>query len=218
MLPREARTRWLDGNPCRAPCWEGVTPGVTRANDAMASWATNTLMTDVRLFPSDIIPGWGSVVWNWAGGPQGGAAAFDNSTPSQIISEISVSYPWTYDLDEIITAYGEPTHVVAVASCNPHQPGSGSAYNVRIYFLRQGFVVYESGPFTSDSGDHDLGSGMSRQSITFFKPVKDLGELQLYGTDASPTLAVPWQDSHTLRTYIHDETDGRCFSPTPTPR
>lgn len=212
----EWRNRWLEGNPCRAPCWEGVTPGQTSADDALRIWGASKLMRDLRLSRANLLPNWGNVVWDWTTGREGGLAAFNKQTTVQKINDIQVTFPWTYNLNEIIAAYGDPTYVVATATCYPDS--SGSSYDAQIYFLSSAFVVYESGPFTRESANQALDSSKSIRTIRFFRPVQNLAELEFSGGGVAYGFAVPWKGTFQLGAYLRDETYGRCFSPTPTQR
>jgi hypothetical protein len=107
-MREEWRNRWLHGIPCRAPCWEGVTPGETSLADALRIWSENELMRNVRAAGDGLRPNWGEVVWNWTSNIEGGFAPFDKGSPTQQVLGIQVALPRVYDLNEVIAAYGTP--------------------------------------------------------------------------------------------------------------
>jgi hypothetical protein len=105
--------------------------------------------------------------------------------------------------------------VVAIASCLPDAPGA--QYFASVYFLASGFVLDNKGWFVRESVNQPLGNDGPYQSITFFPPAKDVSNLAIPGRNVSPDLAVPWKGTLRLGDYLHDQTGGRCFSPTSTP-
>src|SRR5262245_17799626 len=46
-------TRWLLGVPCRAPCWEGVTPGKTIAEEAVTIFRQSPILKNVQISAFD---------------------------------------------------------------------------------------------------------------------------------------------------------------------
>src|SRR5512132_3259667 len=46
----DMRTRWLAGQPCAPPCWEGITPGKTRVDEAVALLNRHPMVTDIEIY------------------------------------------------------------------------------------------------------------------------------------------------------------------------
>jgi len=211
----EWRNRWLQGIPCRAPCWEGVTPGETSVDDALRIWAASPLIRDVRRSRVNLVSDQGQLVWNWTTGGEGGQAQFLRQDTNPKITGTGVALPWTYSLEEVIAAYGKPTHVVAHSRCFPD--ALGAEYNVAVYFLTNGFLLGEGSAFTPDTMNQPLIRRKDSQRIAFFPPVRDFANLNLPGVSIPSDWVVPWKDSFRLGDYLRDETNPRCFARTPTP-
>ncbi|HSQ18189.1 MAG TPA: hypothetical protein VLM83_10855, partial [Anaerolineales bacterium] len=43
----QLRNRWISGTPCAPPCWEGITPGQTSADEAIEILISNPMITNV---------------------------------------------------------------------------------------------------------------------------------------------------------------------------
>ncbi len=180
---KQQAQRWLQGTPCEAPCWEGITIGQTTIGEAMPLLRENDLVNpeSVRLVHTlcghgpEEIPGSRRLVWDWGpapGGMEGGIARYQHLeqelpvpspcgidvreiepievTPAIANSKISgitlelllptssgrgIETRSPFTLADVIDAYGEPSHIVAVKD-----PGY-SWYTVNIIYERQGFVL-----------------------------------------------------------------------------
>lgn len=218
--PREGAdwyARWLQGVPCRAPCWEGVTPGETRASDAIGIWAKSPVMRNVRL-AQPIVPTsrYGAIWWSWTSGAEGGSATFDRTAPNQLVLTIQPRLASAYSLRDVMSAYGEPSHVVAQSQCYPDSPGA--SYVVFVIFWSHGFTLSTQGQHLPDTASRAIDGTSTFDSVTFFPSGLDIKEWGIPRVKTDPTAAVPWQGPQPLGFYLHDDTKGPCFPFTPTPR
>jgi hypothetical protein len=83
----ELSTRWLRGEPCVAPCWEGITPGVTTVGEALDLLKRSPLIDPESVFVAELVDLKSSHVehylsWRWIGNDYaGGEAAFSAVLP-----------------------------------------------------------------------------------------------------------------------------------------
>ncbi|MBU0491270.1 MAG: hypothetical protein KKB13_05410 [Chloroflexi bacterium] len=83
--PADWPTRWLKGIPCRPPCWEGITPGQTTAEEAVEILSRSPVIARANATTLPVPnPEMGLVVWSWVGteDEQGGQALFHAQIPS----------------------------------------------------------------------------------------------------------------------------------------
>lgn len=112
----ELTMRWLTGVPCRAPCWEGITPGETAYDDAVELLRDKPfLLEEGSEYPER---------YELAGDP---------------VDSIVVDVPKQVALKDVIAAYGEPSHIVAFMLHGLH--GDGVIYVVDIGWQAQGIVL-----------------------------------------------------------------------------
>lgn len=142
---------WLEGIPCRPPCWEGITPGQTSFNDAVELLKKNPATTMVQISEgSDKKP---FASWNWLNNLSSANIQLNTNNgviearagKSGTITKISSRLPASFKLGEIIRVYGEPSHVWATWEGNPHAGINDIPavyFYVHLVYLPQGFKVY----------------------------------------------------------------------------
>jgi len=140
--PKELSQRWLKGIPCKPPCWEGITPGVTSAKEAERILKENPIFENITISRLNPAAPFGQIFWNWTGDGYGGGASFDAQSPLQTVLTIGAAYPG-FRLADVIQFYGQPTHVAAQAKRNPH--GDGIVYSIEFVFAEKGFSLFTSG-------------------------------------------------------------------------
>jgi len=143
----ELKRRWLSGVPCHPPCWEEIVPGETSAIKAAEILSANPMFTKVEVDKSSsAFDNEGFVSYEWYVlfdyDVLSGDALFDSNTPDQIIYAIRPTIPATR-LDELIQAYGEPSHIWA-NEIPPADIGGPFSWEVNIVWLSQGFSVETS--------------------------------------------------------------------------
>ena len=190
--------RWLKGIPCRLPCWEGIIPGRTSATEAVDLLAKNPLVGTVHTTANRLFPDREEVNWTWVDGSEGGRAIFDAQTVSQTIYAIQPVLPTSFKLQDVIAAYGNPSHVIAAASRSPDFGGPIS-YDLSIIYLPLGLRLH-----TSSSGEPTtLNADTKFEDVTFSEP--DRKELT-----APQKFLVPWVGIKSFDFYCRDEENGNA--------
>lgn len=200
--------RWLRGIPCRAPCFEGVTPGVTTSQEALALLEKNPLMQEVQDF-SIVRQSAKSLGWKWFNYdrskdpfpdeiyPKGGLITYSVKGSSQIVEQIIPKLP-TVKLKDITQTYGEPSHIRASVEYNQH---TGKYYPFTVFvYLEQGFSLKNA--VVSDKAQLDL--EMQVELIGFFTPGLDGFKLQIPVGDKT---LVKWQGIKEWKYYCRKLND-----------
>ena len=131
--------RWLRKQPCTAPCWEGITPGITTYKQAQLLLDQNNFFTNVELkLPTEI-------TWDWRGTRRySGSARFDAWSAKPVIHSISIGSPESFKIKDVIAAFGYPSHV-SVAAEPGIDIGDGIVYSMYAYYVPYGFYLFLGG-------------------------------------------------------------------------
>jgi hypothetical protein len=113
-------------NPtCNPPCWEGITPGKTKSEEAY-NILTKIPYVKVEVYNFEAFNG-KQTEWDIGNGSGGGVAKIDIKT--DIVSEISI---WikkdTVQLGELINIYGMPSHIIVGFCSGDSYPGICEAF------------------------------------------------------------------------------------------
>jgi hypothetical protein len=180
---RDALARWLTGVPCRPPCWEGITPGQTTADEAVKLLQHNPSIATAEQVILPAVKDYGKVIWTWREGDTGGSASFHPGQAPLTIYETDVGFSQPLQLREVIQAYGDPSHVIATAGYNPDH-GSGRSRNAVIVYRTQGFAL---------TIDPDIRADTLVHVVKFF-PATSEGLTNTFPEVAEyPDLLVAWQ-------------------------
>lgn len=201
-VPGDWQVRWLKGIPCQSPCWEGVTPGVSTADDALERWQQSPIIDSAEVFTPPMQPGDSCVQWSWkSDGTSGGCAPFRDSDKK--IYAISLGYPSYLDMQTIISAFGVPSAVAA----GTDQSASGQPiYRVTFIYLARGFRV----DVLDDGSTQPLLSGDTRTtSPTFFAP-SEAGLHAANSTIAVLQQLVAWQGFQDFAFYCRTQAGAVC--------
>jgi hypothetical protein len=199
-MQRNLQSQWLLGKLCSPPCWAGITPGKTTANEAFELLSTLPEVTNVRRYEDDLR---GEFDWDWVGvNNSGGRIFFDVSNPGQIVETILPDMTGYFDasvsLGEVIDVHGEPTHV-RVKKFGPTDGIHGYeipiSYGVEFIWLSQGFAA-ESGLGEQDT---QLNRNMPLYTLAFFTPSLE-GYLNYQG-NAGKTLQA-WRGFDDVLSYL----------------
>ncbi len=189
--------RWLKGIPCRLPCWEGVTPGETSADDAVEILRKSPIISKVKIQDSNRSYS-GGIDWDWAAGGLGGSAYFNNGKPQQTILWTQLSLP-PFTLAEVIQAYGEPSHIVARRRDNTEARETGrTIYDLHFVYVPYGFFLSEN----RLSSKPTFGRQEVFSTLTLFVPT---AQGFSDATGIPPEFLAPWQGFQTFDVYCRDE-------------
>jgi hypothetical protein len=200
---KDWENRWLKGVPCRPPCFEGITPGVTTAQEAFILLQQNPLIKDVQFLP---VSGRqeASIGWNWFNfdkskssdphnpRPRGGFATYELVTGKQIVKQIAPQGFSDLKLKDLIQAYGEPSHIDASVLYNSHS--SEYFYFTVVVYLNSGFSIRTS----ALKGKVEINPELKLQLPNFFQA--DLEGYKQENIDADKTL-VKWQGFQDWKFY-----------------
>lgn len=197
-LPMTAKwsERWLSGIPCRPPCWEGIVPGKTSASEAVDLLTKSPLVGAVHTTANRLFPGRGEVNWTWVDGSEGGRVIFDAQAVTQTVYAIQPAFPTRFRLQDIVSALGNPSHVIATAFRGPDL-GSPISYDLSIIYLSLGLRFH-----TSSSGKPiALDANTKFEDVTFSEP--ESKELT-----APQEFLVPWVGIKSFDFYCEDDENG----------
>ena len=205
--PAAEQDRWLQGVPCRAPCWEGITPGTTNAVDASQALRQSRVATNVMLATSELGPKYSTITWDWATGIpglSGGEASYDGTSADQVIQTIQL-FNAAYRLEDVMRSYGEPSDVVARVLNSPDQNDPAS-YDINLIYRERGFLLFASGPDKPQPGPN------LELRVIFFAPADEALALALGDLSQHAQWLVPWQGMQDFDFYCRD-TAGKVCGP-----
>lgn len=185
--------RWLRGEPCFAPCWEGMTIGTVTAPEAAELLNHSPFVQDIS-FSRAVGPLATTDRLTLDGGKNstGGSVFFERNKPYRVLA-VTTSIFDDYPFGDVISVYGEPTHVypwidqVGITDVRPD-------YNIMFVYINKGFLIYalparrEVKPIL-DSKLHIDGT------VTFFEPSENGFRVLNNFAQLIPlyTELVPWQ-------------------------
>ena len=131
---------WLHKQPCAPPCWEGITPGVTTAEEAEELLLKNPLFSDAEVYIYQPSPQDSAVEGKWRGTDMGRVGAnFDASASVHTIKWIGVRFPTDITIKDIVNAYGNPSHIMVSAGNEGPDIDDQIYYSIQVYYIQLGF-------------------------------------------------------------------------------
>jgi hypothetical protein len=181
---------WLQSNAaCRAPCWEGITPGQTQLTQASSLLSHNPLIQSTTIFTSSVAPDQSEIDWQWGTSTFGGRAFYNAQISPPIIQVLQVNYPDTFLLQELIASYGAPSHIIAtmqVGGFPGESPASAVDYSIWVVYLDKGLLL---GADRHQGGD--IRPDLALSTPTFFIP--DRAQFTTFFDQTHSVVLVPWQ-------------------------
>lgn len=200
ILRDEIHDRWLNGVPCKPPCWEGITPGATTVEEATLILKNSPFISQVELGQVAVLTNGGYIQWTWKKDKSKGNATFDPQTSPAIISEVNTMIPSTYRLQEVIQHYGEPSAVVAVAG---HEVDIGSPIAKRLQIVFEPLGFYLTAKIVPQIIDGD--------TITYAPILFDSTSKRLEDVLNSPSSFISkWSGFNTFKFYCKDNEQGKA--------
>ncbi len=202
---------WLLGIPCKAPCWQGIVPGVTTVTDTITilEGMGDTININVSTSPisSDLYDGAiGNLTWDWQehGKVWGGMEVY--GSPLTVYS-ILIGNAGHASLEDVIAAYGEPSHVSATIDGNRNP----NLYFLRLTFYEQGFALESNRSGSSQKPYFD--EQWTGFNVRFFEPTPE-GFSRVWGGRLITVdeVARPWEGMLGFGAYATCEGQ---FCPTP---
>lgn len=184
------RQRWLKGEPCRPPCWEGITPGTTTLSETLEILKAHPNIINVEYLHDD----WQRyIIWDWVDTMgRGSISAYPSG--DDVTYELALDFSFRYD--DVVASYGEPTSVAVRVVSTGHDGGIG--YEALFLYEELRMILF----WTHDEKSR-FGTNMLLTGPLFFAPDSDLNNLIPYGKH---NLA-PWQGPQTFEFYCRDNCD-----------
>lgn len=137
--PANWQSRWLASIPCRPPCWEGLIPGKTTAEEAVQILKASPIASFAYIRNSDY---GGTVSWRWANGKPGGEAELKFKDGKRIVTRIRPVIDYV-SLKEVMRVYGEPSYI-SVHALPTSDHGKTLDYYWEIIYDPLGFSIRRS--------------------------------------------------------------------------
>jgi hypothetical protein len=183
---------WLKGIPCKAPCFEGIIPGVTKANDALKILKSYPYTRNITTLK---FPGYfgHNITWNWYNSDAENSIYYE---PSDDVVYAIIFRTSGTQLGRVTALYGEPDKIATVV-----QKGDGPHLGKLIYYVR---VIYNQGLLLihSSIGNPPTLSGSLEFDTPLFYDPKIEAE---YNSDFQVS---DWQGMKDFYFYCTDK--GRC--------
>jgi hypothetical protein len=139
--------RWVEGIPCKAPCWENIMLGKTSGIEAINILRGNTLVisNSVKLSTSLSSSKHSIIEWKWSSATArvqvGGEIHYTSDEKSKVYW-VRPAYDQSmqeYLFTDIIAQYGEPTHIYVQK--NTLASNTKTSFTVFFIYLQNGFLV-----------------------------------------------------------------------------
>jgi len=136
--------RWLKGTPCQAPCWEQLTPGSSTITDTTIRLSQLDSIANTQYAPEQNSDP-ALIAWQWKKYANAGGSIYYYTKkppfanpPLNVILSISLAFDRPLTLQDVITTYGEPSHIQLAADYNPTL---GLVYYFSVAYLDKGFLL-----------------------------------------------------------------------------
>ncbi len=138
----------ITGAPCAPPCWQGLVPGVTTAQEIELFLESSPYVTEwVKEAQED-----GGVIYRWQWGPPHEAAVANAlHTQDKILTQIVLTPDLPITLGEAVDALALPTHATAFSDID--------GWRLHLYYPPQGLRLELMGLALSARGGQQLCPG-----------------------------------------------------------
>lgn len=192
--------KWLLGNPCLPPCWEGIVPGKTSLIEAKIILQNLEYVSPTSIADSISIANTqvGSLEWAWINSDEGsgGGAVFEASSDGEVIVQIGLVFPKLLLVQEVVDAFGNPSHVYAAADYGP-EPQQGDIP------FRSMSLLFSDKSMLLTTRDDDIGPRLKVIAVHFMSDAMPTGI-------SNPGWLVEWQGYQSFEFYCRDEYEGRA--------
>jgi hypothetical protein len=205
--------RWLEGDPCWAPCVEGITPGRTTLSEARAILDQHPFIGLVTISPTDSeVNMSGELKWQWQDNSPGGLVHYLLAQPQTVVSVIPLN-PNPIQLQDVIDAYGVPSHIIATARLpDDYERNLGQPeYGLSLVYLHRGFWL---NAVQSTLSEKPMVHPNLMVEVPRFFPTGQQGFLQTRQLVA-PQELVAWQGFQSFEFYCRDTRGGSACRSNP---
>ncbi len=156
-------TSLVDGNPCAAPCFRGITPGETDWQDALTILEDDASLADVE---SEVVEGGVVARWRDADGiPCCLMLTFEGDRVDQMLLQFAPGMT----AGDLFEAHGEPSYITGV-DVSPEQA------SLALYFPDKGMVVYA---FVAGTAEGELSESSEIFAALYVRP-QDMQDVLTY--------------------------------------
>ncbi|MBI5934474.1 MAG: hypothetical protein HY867_12265 [Chloroflexi bacterium] len=124
---------------CSWPCWQGITPGVTKSSDALQLLLVSPVVSKSTVQSYEQRPGKGYAHWEWKIGKNQRVLNADMAWQDGIVRSI-ILYARIVSIGEIVDRFGPPEKVSVIIDCatTPEQPQEWCA---SFYYIKRGYEI-----------------------------------------------------------------------------
>ncbi|NWJ47343.1 MAG: hypothetical protein HXX08_15905 [Chloroflexi bacterium] len=149
----DLQKRILQGIPCKLPCWEGITPGITGFDEAVKILQSIPQVSNIKFetYSNDISslnepPKYEEIkVVTWDGKDNTGVGELlAYPTGNKLVRYITPNTNGDFLLKDVIKAYGEPQYIIASTQME-HLSGNGQSYGIKLIYPEKGFMLITGG-------------------------------------------------------------------------
>lgn len=151
---------------CSWPCWQGITPGVTKSSDALQLLQVSPLVSKSTVQSEELRPGIGTAQWYW----EIGNSQFEGDMEWRdgIVRRIGLDAYHIFSIGEMIRRFGSPEKI-EVIDCSQvvEAPQQWCAV---FYYTRMGFGFDAQWERPENADDIQLSPSDPIRSVSLFEP------------------------------------------------
>ena len=186
---------WLKKPTCYPPCWNRIIPGKTSLFQSLGILLSAGNVAEVNI---EKFGDFGTVEWESEElqNSEGGRFFYDSA--NSIVYAVEPSFKCCSSLKDVIRIYGEPSHVIILASQIFEEPNVGDwIYSYRIIWINIGLEVHGN-----PNIDGEIDKDFNVSAIAYFEPGKD-GLLKYEGRIVE--LIVDWKGYNNRSVYLLEQ-------------
>jgi len=182
----------LTDEPCAAPCWYGITPGISHLEEVRQSLATNPHVDQASIREQQITGDRVQVDWLERGLFSGLGLLF---LRNDVVERIYLRMRCNITLGQVVEKYGPPEKVAAW-----YARAAGTAYYIRLYYPSKGLLFFvDTRPIASPTADTDvITEDMVITDVLYYAPtsIEDLllSDLMPVESEEGPHMLKKLQD------------------------
>jgi hypothetical protein len=201
--PVSHELNWLDDKPCKLPCFYGIQPGVTSAQEGLLAISQVPGVESARVSRnSTAFPAMGdSVLWRWKNVNWDSEAFTEGASGRQKIVMIRSIFSRALLFSEIRAKFGEPSDVIPSVSNSP-DIGEKPVYSMFIVYRDLGLIMPVRNPNNNDVPRID--DQMTFDSIEIVETGPNGITRWKPGGESAAELLVPWQPGLSFDDYCRN--------------
>jgi hypothetical protein len=130
---------WIKGNPCKAPCWEGIYPGQTSFRDALSILRADARFDGTKINISED-DNYDLIEWEDAKNPFYADWVIYIEKKKQTVAFIKFATDKHFVLGDVVSGYGNPSDVLATSGLETNKLYDYH-YDLVLIYLDDGFFI-----------------------------------------------------------------------------